>query len=179
MSWFIFGRNYSFGFDGTTTVGGGVSSGYFEPLPINPQSGEEIPTGNEHYLFWNTNGLAAERVTNTADALRLLDVMRAVVLRETWPKNGGGITGVYLWKSAGLSQNGAGLSGVERAGIAVDENGPYVGTSGYTGYYLPNAMTLLTAQPNNPPSAEIKNDIMLFLLKCEAAMLRYSATWTT
>ena len=178
MSWYIRGYQSRFGFDGTT-LSGGFGGAVFEPQSVNPQLSEEIPVGNEHYLFWNTNGLAGERVTSTGDAIRLLDVMRATVLRETWPKSGGGWTAVYLYKSAGLSQNGAGLSGVERAGITVDANGPSIGSADITGYYLPNAMTLITTQPTLSPSDEIKNDIMLFLLKCEAAMLRYSATWTT
>lgn len=178
MSWYIRGFNSKFGFDGTTQSGGGGGAA-FEPQQINPQLSEELPVGQEHYLFWNTNGFAAERVTKTGDAVRLLDVMRATVLRETWPKSGGGWTGVYLWNSAGLSQNGAGLSGVERSGVTVDANGPGIGVGDITGYYLPNAMTLVTTQPTQSPSDEIKNDILLFLLKCEAAMLRYSATWTT
>ena len=177
MSWYLKGYDYRFGLDGTRKDGGS-GDGFFEPQIVNPQSGEELPQGIEHLLFWNTNGLAGERVTSTGQALRLLDVMEATVLRETWPKSGAGLTGVYLYNSAGPSQNGAGLSGVERAGIVVDANGPSIGASDITGFYLPNAMTLVTWQPPVIPQAENKNSIMQFLQKCRVTMLKYSSIWT-
>lgn len=169
MGWYINGTENT-GFDGSR------GNGAFEPVIINPNGGGELAAGYFHYLYWNTNdGPAGEQVTRTGQFIRLLDVMEAVVLRETWPKTGGGYTGIYLWNSAGLSQSGAGLSGVERAGIAVDEFGPSIGSTDITGYYLPNAMTLVTTQG---VATESRDRIIQFLMKCRAAMLRYSATWT-
>jgi hypothetical protein len=175
MSWYIKGYDYQVGFDGVTAG----FNGFFEPANISPTGSQELPTGYFHYLFWNTTEPATgERVTSTGQAMRLIDSIEAAVIRETWPKNGSGYTGVFAWNSAGISRNGAGLSGVERSGIFVDANLITIGVSDITNYYSNNAMTLVTAQIVTTPNAETANSITQFLMKCRAAMLRYSSTWT-
>lgn len=108
--------------------------------------------------------------------MRLLDVMEAIVNRETWPKNGLGYTGIYLWNRAGISQTGQ--FSAEVSGSYVNDSGPGIGVTDIAGYYVNNAMTLVTAQPAVPPSQEMRTAILVFLQKCRASMLRNAAVWT-